>query len=178
MMPFDYIGAFPIPVAILPKKLRDLLEPVSFDPQQRVEVASLFESDPHGPNVEHLHFQTAVIIDDGDEPIDVLDEGGQGVVEFSVPIDRKECASKFVPSISGQDYIIASWGDGSFYSFHLAEKVWMTLGLTPRCVGNEHQRLIYDDLGLPEFGVVEGEISSEYYSESKRNISWKMSNEY
>lgn len=119
-----------------------------------------------------------MIIDDGDEPIDVLDEGGQGVVEFSVPIDRKECASKFVPSISGQDYIIASWGDGSFYSFHLAEKVWMTLGLTPRCVGNEHQRLIYDDLGLPEFGVVEGEISSEYYSESKRNISWKMSNEY
>ena len=61
-MPFDYIGAFPIPVAILPKKLRDLLGPVSFDPQQRVEVASLFESDPHGPNVEHLHFQTAVIV--------------------------------------------------------------------------------------------------------------------
>lgn len=177
-MSFDYIGAFPIPVAILPKKLRDLLEPVSFDLQQRVEVASFFEADPHGPNVEHVHFQTAVVVDDGDEPIEVLDEAGQGVVEFSVPIDRKGCASKFVPSISGQDYVIASWGDSSFYSFHLAEKVWMTLGLTPRCVGNEHQRLIYDDLGLPEFGVVEGEISSEYHWESKRNVSWNMSNEY
>jgi hypothetical protein len=177
-MPFDYIRAFPIPTAILSEKLRDLLEPVGFDPQQRVEVASFFESDPHGPNVEHVHFQTAVVVDDGDEPIEVLDEAGHGVVEFSVPIDNKGLASEFVPSISEQDYVIASWGNGSFYSFHLAEKVWMTLGLTPRCVGNEHQRLIYDDLGLPEFGVVEGEISSEYHWESKRNVSWKMSNEY
>ncbi|BFM41184.1 hypothetical protein [Synechocystis sp. LKSZ1] len=177
-MSFDYIGAFPIPVAILPEKLRNLLESISFDPQQRVEVACFFESDPHGPNVEHVYLQTAVVVDNRDEPIEVLDEAGQGVVKFCVPIDTKGGASKFIPSISGQDYVIASWGNNYFYSFHLAEKVWMTLGLTPRCVGNEHQRLIYDDLGLPEFGVVEGEVSSEYYGELKRNVSWKMSNEY
>jgi hypothetical protein len=177
-MPFNYIGAFPIPTAILPEKLRDLLDPVSFDPQQKVEVACLFESDPHGSNVEHVHLQTAVVLDEGTEPIEVMDEAGQGVVEFSVPIDDKGCAGEFSPSITGHDYIVASWGDGSFFSFHLAEKVWMTLGLTPRCVGNDQQRLIYDDLGLPEFGVVEGELSSEYYWESKRNVSWKMSNEY
>ena len=177
-MPFDYIAAFPISTAILPVKLRDLLEPVSFDPHQRVEVASFFESDPHDSNVENVHLQTAVVLDEGAEPIEVMDEAGQGVVEFSVPIDAKGVADEFSPSITGHDYIVASWGDGSFYSFHLAEKVWMTLGLTPRCVGNEDQRLIYDDLGLPEFGVVEGEISSEYYWKSKRNVSWKMSNEY
>jgi hypothetical protein len=160
-MPFDYVGAFPIPTAILPAKLRGLLEPIGFNPQQKVEV-----------------LQTAVVLDEVDEPIKVLDEAGQGVVAFSVPVDDKGCVAEFSPSITGHDYIIASWGNGSFYSFHLAEKVWMTLGLTPRCVGNNHQRLIYDDLGLPEFGVVEGEISSEHYWESKRNVSWKMSNEY
>lgn len=177
-MPFNYIRAFPIPTAILPAKLRDLMQPVSFDSQQRVEVACIFELDPHGPNVEHVHLQTAVVLDEGSEPIEVMGEAGQGVVESSVPIDVKGCVGEFSPSITGHDYIVASWGDNSFYSFHLAEKVWMTLGLTPRCVGNDQQRLIYDDLRLPEFGVVEGEISSEYYWESQRNVSWKMSNEY
>lgn len=54
----------------------------------------------------------------------------------------------------------------------------MTLGLTPRCVGNDQQRLVYDDLGLPEFGVAEGEVSSEYHWNLKRAVSWRMSNEY
>lgn len=54
----------------------------------------------------------------------------------------------------------------------------MTLGLPPRCMGNDQQRLIYDDLGLPVFGVAEGEVSGEYHYNLKRNVSWKMSNEY
>ncbi|TYQ25446.1 hypothetical protein PseudUWO311_15635 [Pseudanabaena sp. UWO311] len=178
-MPFNYIGSFPIPTAILPAKLRDLLDPVGFDPQQKVEVACLFESDPHGSNVEHVQLHTALVLEGEDEPVGLLYEATRGgIVEYGTPIDVRGCAAEFSPSISGLDYIIASWGDGSFFSFHLAEKVWMTLGLTPRCVGNDQQRLIYDDLGLPEFGVVEGEISSEYYWESKRNVSWKMTNEY
>ncbi|MCP3019633.1 hypothetical protein [Cupriavidus basilensis] len=177
-MPFDYVAAFPIPAAILPVKLRSLLEPIGFNPQQRVEVACVYESDPHGLNVEHVHLQTAVVLDEGDEPLEVLNEAGQGVVAFSVPAGGKGSAAEFSPTISGHDYIVASWGDSSFHTFHLAEKVWMTLGLTPRCVGNDHQRLIYDDLGLPEIGVVEGEISSEYYWRSSRNVSWRMSNEY
>ena len=54
----------------------------------------------------------------------------------------------------------------------------MTLGLTPCCVGNDHQRLVYDDLGLPEFGVAEGEVSGDYHWNLKRAVSWRMSNEY
>jgi hypothetical protein len=33
-------------------------------------------------------------------------------------------------------------------------------------------------LGLPEFGVAEGEVSSDYHWNLKRSVSWRMSNEY
>jgi len=178
-MPFDYLALFPIPAWVLPARLRGLLEPVSLLPRESVEVACLYETDPHGPNVEHVHMLMAVVNDETVGPLVVFDEASSGVVEYSVPAgDEKGCIKTFNPSISGHEYIVAAWGDGSFYTFNLAEKVWMTLGLTPRCVGNDHQRLIYDDLGLPEFDVVEGEISNEFHWESKRNISWKISNEY
>jgi hypothetical protein len=178
-MHFNYLAAFPIPSALLPDKLRTLLMPVGLSPQQVVEIAAMTEFDPHGPDTEHLHLLMAVVVGEEAGPIAVMDEAGQGVVEYSVPAgDKKGCSANFSPSMSGHDYMVAAWGDGSFYTFNLAEKVWMTLGLTPRCVGNDQQRLIYDDLGLPEFGVVEGEVSSEYYGKSERNINWRMSNEY
>lgn len=137
------------------------------------------ETDPYETGAEHLHLMMAVVPGAEVGPIEVLDEAGHGVVEYSVPVgDKRGCVSEFLPSISGYDYIVAAWGDSSFYTFNLAEKVWMTLGLTPRCVGNDKQLLIYDDLGLPEFGVAEGEVSSDYYWNIKRKVSWKMSNEY
>ena len=138
----------------------------------------MFEQDPYGTEAEHVHMQTAVILDESDSPIGVLNDAGHGVVEYSVPAGGKGCVADYSPSLSGHDYIVAAWGNGSFYSFNLAEKVWMTLGLTARCVGNEKQRLVYDDLGLPEFGVAQGGISNEYYWQATRNISWTMSNEY
>ncbi len=137
------------------------------------------ESDPHGEHAEHLHLLMAVVPGLESDPIGVLSEAGNGVVEYSVPAgDERGCSAELSPSISGYDYIVAAWGDGSFYAFNLAEKVWMTLGLTPRCVGNDQQRLVYDDLGLPEFGVAEGEVSSDYHWSLKRSVSWRMSNEY
>lgn len=178
-MPFDYLAAFPIPAHVLPPRLRGLLEPVGLSPDQVVEVAAMHESDPHGERAEHLHLLMAVVpgLDDG--PIEVPSEAGNGVVEYSVPAgDERGCSADFSPSISGHDYIVAAWGDGSFYTFNLAEKVWMTLGLTPRCVGNDQQRLVYDDLGLPEFGVAEGEVSGDHHWNLKRTVSWRMSNEY
>ncbi|MBK6747039.1 hypothetical protein [Ottowia sp.] len=178
-MPFDYLAAFPIPAHALPPRLRGLLEPVGLSPSQVVEVAAMQESDPYGVQAEHLHLLMAVVpgVDDG--LIEVLSEAGDGVVEYSVPTgDVRGCSTDFAPSISGYDYIVAAWGDSSFYTFNLAEKVWMTLGLTPRCVGNDQQRLVYDDLGLPEFGVAEGEVSSDYHWNLKRSVSWRMSNEY
>lgn len=178
-MPIDYLASFPIPAQVLPPRLRNLLEPVGLSPSQRVEVACMQESDPYGENAEHLHLLMAIVpgVDGG--AIEVLHEAGQGVVEYSVTAgDRFGCLTGFAPSISGYDYIVAAWGDSSFYTFNLAEKVWMSLGLTPRCVGNDEQRFVYDDLGLPEFGVAEGEVSSNYYWNLKRNVSWKFSNEY
>jgi len=178
-MPLDYLSSFPIPVQVIPPRLRGLLEPVGLSPRQVVEVACFEESNPHGEEAEHLHLLMAVVPGADSGPIDVLGEAGSGVVEYSVPAgDRYGCSSEFSPSISGYDYIVAAWGDGSFYTFNLAEKVWMALGLTSRCVGNDQQRLVYDDLGLPEFGVAEGEVSSDYNWNLKRNVSWRMSNEY
>lgn len=177
-MPFDYIAAFPITRAALPVRLQALLSPIGLDPKERVEVACLSEHDPHGAKTEHVYLQMMVVLGRSRQPIPHPSETGYGVVEFSVPAGGKGCARRFLPSISGHDYVVASWGDSSAYSFHLAEKVWMTLGLTPRSFGNNHQRLIYDDLGEPELGVVDGEISNEYYFEATRNVSWTMSNLY
>lgn len=178
-MPFDYLTAFPISEQVLPPKLRGLLEPVGLSPSLAVEVYSMQEFDPHGGQAEHLHLQMALVpgVDDG--PVEVLSEAGNGVIEFSVPVgDTFGSVAELSPSISGYDYIIAAWGSGAFYSFNLAEKVWMTLGLTPRCVGNDDQRLVYDDLGLPKFGVAEGEVSSSYHWNLKRDVTWRMSNEH
>ena len=155
------------------------MEPIGLSPRQYVEVACMQEVDPYGSEAEHLHLLMAVVPGTDDSPIAVLDEAGNGVVEYSVPFgDSRGCISEFLPSISGYDYIVGTWGNGSFYTFFLAEKVWMALGLTPRCLGNDQQRIAYDDLSLPEFGVAEGEVSSEYHYTLKRNISWRMSNEY
>lgn len=177
-MPFDYLAAFPLPIDLIPERLRNLLMPVGLNPREAVEVACLYQAPNRDANYESVYLQMAVVQDDSDVPLGIFDEAGQGVVAHSVPIEGKDNAAECHPSLSGHDYIVASWGSGSFYAYHLAEKVWMTLGLTPRCIGNEHQRLIYDDLGLPEFSVAEGEISNEYYWRPIRNIGWSMSNEY
>ncbi|WP_275930677.1 hypothetical protein [Aeromonas sp. 1HA1] len=178
-MTFDYLASFPIPIHIMPPKLRGLLEPIGLSPTQLVEVASKQETNNNGDQAEHLHLLMAVVPEGESGPIKVLRESCHGVVEYSVPCgDTPGCSAEFSPSLSGYDYIVAAWGDNSFFTFNLAEKVWMTLGLTPRCVGNDQQRIVYDDLGLPEFSVAEGEVSSEYHYKLKRNVCWRMSNEY
>lgn len=178
-MAFDYLAALPLPIHLIPPRLRSMLEPVSLAPTLQVEVACMEEHDPYGPGGEHLHMQMAVVPGVRSRPIDVVDEAAHGVVAFSVPTgDDRGCSRRFLPTISGYDYIVAAWGDGSFYSFSLAEKVWMLLGLTPSCIGNDDQRLIYDDLTLPEFSVAQGELSTQYHFEHTRNIRWTMSNEY
>ena len=109
----------------------------------------------------------------------LLREASDGAVSYSTPhVEEQGGLGEFKPSVSGRDYIAASWGNGSFYSYNLAEKAWMALGLSPRCLGGDEQRTVYDDLSLPEFGVAEGEISTEYYFSPKRNVRWTVSNEY
>ena len=178
-MTINYLESFPIPEEVLPPKLRELLIPIGLSPTLRVEVATMQEFDPHGVNAEHLQLQMAVVAGVDSQPINTLNEASNGVVEFSVPTnDEIGCSKDLTPSISGHDYVVAAWGNSSFYSYSLSEKVWMTLGLTPRCVGNDEQRLVYDDLGLPEFDVAEGEISTNFHYTLKRNVCWRMSNEY
>ncbi|MDC5706157.1 hypothetical protein [Vibrio europaeus] len=170
---------FPLPEESLPFRLRELLKPIGSSPDLRVEVACMQESNLYEANAECLHLQMAVVAEQNYTPIDVLREASDGVVAFSVPSgDNKGCSEGFLPTLSGYDYLVASWGNGSFYTYNLSEKVWMTLGLTPRCIGNDKQRLVYDALDVPEFDIAEGEISTEHQWSLKRNVCWTMSNEY
>jgi len=177
MPTIDHLATFPIQGAALPARLRALLSPVGFDPLERVEVTSDLEFDSHDPHAEYVQMLMAVVPESFDGPVSVLDEAGDGVVSFSIPVlGGKGSSKEFSPSMSGYDYIVASWGDGSYYTYNLAEKVWMALGLSPRCLGNEQQRIVYDDLGIPEFAVAEGETAREYHFNSSRNVTWRMSN--
>lgn len=131
-MLIDYLDQFPIPTAILPPRLRALLEQVGDNPALRVEVTTRSDKDQHGPNREYVHMIMAVVPEDVLASLSVFDEASNGVVSFSVPdIERQGGLPTFAPSISGHDYIVASWGSGSFYSYALAEKVWMALVTCP-----------------------------------------------
>ncbi|MBO1112203.1 hypothetical protein [Bordetella petrii] len=173
----DHLALFPLQGVALPARLHALLSPVGLDPLERVEVTSNLEFDDDGPNAEYVHMLMAVVPETVESPVPIFDETGDGVVSFSVPVlGDKGSSEPFSPSVSGYDYIVASWGNGSYYTYNLAEKVWMALGLSPRCLGNEQQRIVYDDLGIPEFAIAEGEVASEYYFNSSRNVTWRMSN--
>lgn len=173
----DYVAAFPLPEHLLPKRLHELLLPIGTDPELRVEVTCFTENEGLGICDEAVYMVMAVVPDDGQAVPSLHTEQGQ--VAFSTPdLGEKGSVSRYLPSVSGHDYIVASWGNGAFYVYNLAEKVWMVPGLTPRCFGNEQQRLAYDDLGLPEFNVVEGEISAQYYFKASRHVRWHMSNDY
>ena len=178
-MIIDYVDQFPIPAAQLPPRLRSLFEPINDNPQLRIEVASRYDVDHYGPDREYVHMVMALVPKAGIAQLGIPGGASDGVVSFSIPDVREQGElADFTPSVSGLDYIVASWGGGSFYSYNLAEKVWMALGLSPRCLGGDQQRVIFDDLSLPAFGVAEGEISTEYHFSPKRNVSWTMSNEY
>ncbi|MGV1950133.1 hypothetical protein ACQZ44_04870 [Agrobacterium vitis] len=178
-MPIDHLQEFPIDVALLPPRLRSLLEPVGLDPALSVDISERYENDPHGPEREHVHMLMAVMPEAEMETMGQTNASTTGVVAFSTPdIEDKGGLEKYDPSINGFDYIVASWGSGSYYTYMLAEKVWMTLGLSMRLIGQDVQRVVFDDLGTPEFGVAEGEVSGSYYYVASRNLRWRMSNEY
>lgn len=178
-MSIDYLAEFPIPAALLPAKLKDLLSPVDVDQNIQVEVCSSRETKKRGGPHEVMHMLMAVVPEEEVVGLKVMSEASDGVVSFSVPWLEKKGDSRTVsPSVSGYDYVVASWGSGGFSSYHLAEKVWMTLGLTPRCLGNDEQKLVYDDLSGPVLGVAVGEVSAEYHWKASRAVSWRMSNAY
>lgn len=175
----DYLEEFPIQGDLLPARLRALLEGAGNEPTLRIDVATRYEFDTYGPDREYVHMLMTAVPSHNSPLAEIPREASNGVVSFSQPDVRERGGlERFDPSVSGFDYIVASRGDGSFYSFSLAEKVWMALGLSCRCLGGEEQRLVYDDLSLPVFGVAEGDVSTEYYFSPKRDVNWVMSNEY
>lgn len=176
----NYIEKFPIKDKYLPETLRELLTPITPEhPSEKVVVTSRFNHDKHGENRESLQMIMATVPEEESYSIATLRESRDGVVSFSVPFgEQKGDVVHFEPSVSGHDYIVASWGDGSHYSYSLSEKVWMTLGLSPRVLGNSEQKIIYDDLSLPVTAVAEGDIANEYYWQQSRDVHWTMQNDY
>ena len=178
-MGMDYLNQFPIPAAQLRPRLRSLLQPIGDSPGLRVEVATRYDVDQYGPDREYVHMVMAAVPQSQLDGLGIPRAASSGVVSSgSYDVGERGSLAGFAPSVSGFDYIVASWGSGNFYSFNLAEKVWMVLGLSPRCLGGDLQKVFFDDLSIPEFGVVEGEISTEYHFSPKRNVHWTMSNEY
>jgi len=109
----------------------------------------------------------------------IMNAASSGVVADSVPCcDNKGDLSHVSYSLNRNDYLVASWGGCGFYTYNLAEKVWMTLGLSQRCVGNGNQKIIYDDLSAPLRAVAQGEISNEFFWDLNKNITWEMRNDY
>jgi hypothetical protein len=175
-----WLEDFPIPIAEIPERLKRLVETIEADPgEAMVEVAVHYEHDPYGPDRENILMQTSVVPESAELDFLTLRRADFSVVSTSVPVaDRKGDIAEFAPSIGGHDYIVASWGGNSFYNFYLAEKVWMALGLSARTVGGDHQRVIFDDLSEPLFGVADGEASNEYEWTSRRAVNWRMRSDY
>jgi hypothetical protein len=175
----DYVNDCPIPPALQPPRLRALLEPAGAGADLRIDVTSRFDEDHYGLNRECAHMIMAVVRDVDALALKDFRETGAGVVNQSRPdVSERGGLAEFNVSISGHDYIVASNGDGSFYGYQLADKVWIGLGLTPRAEGGKGQKLTYDDLSAPVFGVAEGEISTKYHYSPDRNARWNMSNDY
>jgi hypothetical protein len=175
----DYLSEFPLPVAALPERLRKLLLPATLEPHERIEVCANWVGDLEDPHRESLLMLMAVVPEEQADGLTLLEEGNTGTVEYSVPVlEQKGNAKNLCPSVSGHDYVVAAWGDGSFHSYSLAEKVWMTLGLSPRCLGGDEQRIVYDDRSTPSFGIAEGDLAMHYNFKPSRNVRWEMRNDY
>lgn len=176
----DYINEFPLPMSCVPLTLKSLLSQESIDiPDSKINVTTQFEKNQYMNGYEHLHMLMACIPEKDIQSLKVLPESAEGTVKSSTPIcDEVGGIYPIKITVSGYDYIVASWGDGVRYSYNLAEKVWMTLGLSPRVVGNDEQKIIYDDLSLPIIGVSEGDVASEFEFNLKRNVYWTMRNDY
>lgn len=177
----DYISSFPLAKEDIPEQLMLLLTPISTkNPEEEVLVTSRIQVDHHGPNQEYTQMvMVSIPEDDVHSKISELGEFDSGVIASSIQTCRHKGDLKdWTPCISNCDYIVASWGGSSFYSYALAEKVWMSLGLSPRVIGNADQTIIYDDLSLPIMGIAKGEVANEYYWQQSRNVRWTMRNDY
>lgn len=176
----DYIAQLPLPVDQIPQGLKDVLTSEDVvNPQREVVVTHRYERNIDQDCYEYLHMLMASVPEEDVSNLSVFDESSDGVVTFSTPDCREKGGEKGRKiSVSGYGYIVASWGDGLHYSFYLAEDVWMSLGLRPRLIGDSGQKVIFDNMRLPDFGVAQGDVSSEHHFVSNKDVKWTMRNEY
>lgn len=176
----DYMNEFPLPMSCVPLTLKSLLSQKSIDiSDSKINVTTRFEKNQYMDGYEYLHMLMVCIPEKDIQSLKVLPESTEGTVKSSTPTcDEVGGIYPIQTNVSGYDYIVASWGDGSRYSYNLAEKVWMTLGLSPRVIGNDVQKIIYDYLSLPIIGVSEGDVASEFEFNLKRDVYWTMRNDY
>lgn len=177
---FDYQKDFPLTISYLPQTLRSLLTLESIEnPSQNIEVATRVENNKYTDGYEYVHMIMACIPENEVSNITVFPETTTGLVKEGTPyVTNKGGLFPYQLSVSGYDYIVASWGDSARYTYNLAEKVWMTLGLSPRLIGNSEQKIIYDDLTSPLLGVANGDVHCEYEFVQSKNIKWNMRNDY
>lgn len=150
----------------------------SLDPDIMIEITTRHES--KDTNQEYCHMVMATAPENDKSSFQLMeDSSAHGLVQFSTPCcDQKGELGDIFYSLDGHDYLVASYGSNNFYTYNLAEKVWMTLGLSQRCIGNEQQKIVYDDLDKPVLTVAQGHISSEYHWKQTRNVTWEMRNDY
>jgi len=174
----DYLESFSIPEKFLPQKLKQLLLPVGREgPTSMIEVAARFEHDQHGPNREYYHYTMVTTPENEDLKIEDYHCSTDGTSGYPLECDEKGDLADSRHR-TRHNHIIASCGNGSFFSYYLSQDVWISMGLTPRCVGGDEQRVIFDDLSVPTVGVAEGDLSCSYYWSPDKDIHWKMRNDY
>ena len=174
----NYLKEFPIPENQLPQRLRLLLDPVSIDPTLRVSVAEQYEHDAGKDDEEIVQMQMILKPEDRLSSLTTGDCPNQGIVCRGAVYTGSHGSLRSRYSVSGLDYLVAVWGDHTHFGFNLSENVWMALNLTPRCIGNDDQKIVYDALSRQESGVAEGQVSMEYLFGRDHNVRWVMKNEY
>lgn len=176
----DYISKLPLPVEQIPQGLKDLLfVEDNSNPQRDITVTHRYERNKDKDDYEYTHMIMAVVPEDEVAKLSVLRESSEGVVTYSTPDCTKKGGAWGIDiSISGYGYIVASWGSSLHYSFFLAEDVWMKLGLKPRLIGDDEQKVIFDEVTSPSYSVAQGDVSSEYYFKSNKDVKWTMRNDY
>lgn len=108
----DYIGEFPLPSDQIPNMLSDLLVPETLEnPGKEVLVSARLEKNKYQEGYEYLHMLMACVPEQDAHKIDVFQECSNGLVAFSTPTcENKGGINPFTPSVSGYDYVVASWG--------------------------------------------------------------------
>nr|QIM10407.1 hypothetical protein PlAlph_2990 [uncultured Alphaproteobacteria bacterium] len=172
----NYIDDLPFPNHLIPSKLKELLSPIDASPLNNIEVACSYEiTSPSVLSREIRYDMTTVTV-----PLDKINNMpllylNHGVVSTGPDNDSEGmCDGNY--TIGGYHSLISSWGNDSIFTYNLSDRFWMTLGLTPRCHNND--TMSWDDISNDEVDIAFGELSTEYSYGLKRNVSWKIRNDY